>query len=401
MNTGCDIAIIADDLTGALDAAAPFAEYGMVTRVAVTMEGLEAALVGGEDAPRVLAVNTGSRHLDRDTAARRARKAAEILLAQRPRLLLKKVDSTLRGQVVAETAALQRLDGQRRLLVCPAVPSQGRRVLGGEVWVDGEPLSTTAYARDGLSPAPAGPLVRSFAEDGVSLVRHVAEAGRPLPLTDCVVDATDDATLTRLAERLLEAPGEWLPVCAAGLTQALAVSLALPKGRALAQGQVAASRLPALNAPVRVLLAVGSRAPRARRQLELLREAFPEIPCLSAFGPVHGDDDRRECVIVPGVPAGREPSAEAVAAAMAEAVAAAGGEARGVLLFLCGGDIALAVLERLDGDYIELAGQWRPGVPLGHVNGDAERPVMTKAGGFGAENLLVTLLAGIRHSSQA
>ncbi|QOR38992.1 four-carbon acid sugar kinase family protein [Billgrantia diversa] len=407
MSTGCDIAIVADDLTGALDAAAPFAERGMSTRVAVTLEGLEAALGGDEGAPRVVSVNTGSRHLGRDAAARRAGEAAERLLAQRPRLLLKKVDSTLRGQVVAEAAALRHLAGQRRLLVCPAVPSQGRCVLGGEVWVEGEPLSATAYARDGLSPALTGPLRGSFAAGGVSLVRHVAEAGQPLPMTDCVVDATDDPTLTRIAEQLLEAPGDWLPVCAAGLTQALARSLALPKSLALSKNPTSTrctgtvSRPAMLPAPARTLFALGSRSPRARRQLEMLREAFPEVPCLPAFSPAGDHKGCRECIIVPGVPADRAASAKAVAAAMAEAVAAARGEARGVLLFLCGGDIALAVLERLGGDYIELAGEWRPGVPLGHVNGDAERPVMTKAGGFGPEDLLVQLLAGIRHSSKA
>ncbi|MBW6391976.1 four-carbon acid sugar kinase family protein [Billgrantia antri] len=394
MIAGSDIAIVADDLTGALDTAAPFAERGMTARVAVTLEGLGAALSASGGPSRVMAVNTGSRHLGRDAAARRVEEAAERLLELRPRLLIKKVDSTLRGQVVAESLALRRLTG-RRLLVCPAVPSQGRCVQGGEVWVEGEPLSATAYARDALSPPLTGPLDRGFAVDGVSLVRHVVEAGRPLTVTDCVVDATNDATLMLLAEQLLEAPGEWLPVCAAGLTQALARSMALTRYTATA------SRTFALPEPVRTLFAVGSRSPRSCRQLEMLRAAFPEVPCRPAFGPVSDADDRGECIIVPGVLADRAANAEAVAAGMANAVAAAGGKERGVLLFLCGGDIALAVLERLGGEYIELAGEWCPGVPLGHVNGDAGRPVMTKAGGFGPEDLLVTLLAGIRHSSKA
>ncbi|WP_234283484.1 MULTISPECIES: four-carbon acid sugar kinase family protein [unclassified Halomonas] len=396
MNTRCEVAIVADDLTGALDAAAPFAERGMATRVAVSLEGLEAALADGGSAPRVVAVNTGSRHLDADTAARRTREAAERLHACQPRLLLKKVDSTLRGQVVAEAVALRR-SGGRRLLVCPAVPSQGRSVVGGEVWVDGEPLAATAFSRDALSPPLAGPLDRAFAAGGVPLLRYVAEAGLPLPAGDCVADAADDATLARLATRLLDAPGEWLPVCAAGLAHALAQCLAPAQCRAWPPW---ASWPPSLPEPARALLAVGSRSPRARRQLDLLREAFPEVPCQPAFGPGGADGERGVRVIVPGVPAGLAPSAEAVATAMAEAVVAAGGDERGVLLFLSGGDVALAVLARLRGEYVELFGEWCPGVPLGLVNGDAGRPVMTKAGGFGAEALLVRLVEQVRHSSR-
>lgn len=402
MNTGLDIAIVADDLTGALDAAAPFADRGMPTHVAVTLEGLEAALGGGQRQPRVVAVNTDSRHLGREEAARRAVEAAERLLVQRPRLLLKKVDSTLRGQVVAESTALWRLGG-RRLLVCPAVPSQGRCVREGQVWVDGEPLSASAYAGDALSPPLTGPLDRAFEADGVSLARCRFDPNRPdpapqLPPGDCVVDADDDAVLGLVATQLLEAPGEWLPVCAAGLTQALAQRLAQ------AQGMAQAPRPPALPRLGRAVLAVGSRTPRARRQLELLRDAFPDVAWLPACGrPRHQDPGPAGpgvTVIVPGVPGGEAQDAAAVAATMADTVAAVAAEGPGALLFLSGGDIAQAVLERLRGEFIELCGEWCPGVPLGHVNGDAARPAMTKAGGFGQEGLLVQLVAGIRHSSQ-
>ncbi len=393
MKRGCEIAIVADDLTGALDAAAPFAERGMATRVAITLEGLDAALATGDAIPRVVAVNTDTRHVARDAAARRAAEATERLLMVRPHLLLKKVDSTLRGQVVAESVAVQRIDG-RRLLVCPAVPSQGRFVLGGEVWVEGEPLSASAYARDALSPSLSGSLERAFAEEGVPLVRHVPESSLPLPSTDCVVDAADEATLSSIAKRLLEAPREWLPVCAAGLTHALAQGLA--PGPSLA-GTVSP---PTLSEPIRALLAVGSRSPRARRQLERLGERFSNIAWLSVFDVGRVDAEPGVRVLVPGVSSEATMRAEAVADIMAEAVVAAGGGERGGLLFLSGGDIALAVLARLRGEFIELSGEWCPGVPLGYLNGDVERPVMTKAGGFGQEDLLVRLVERIRHSSR-
>lgn len=116
------LAIIADDLTGALDASAPFAG-GLRVRVAVRAAGLAAAMVGAD----VVAVSTGSR--DMTPAAARAVVAG--ILAQLPPgvRLFKKVDSRLKGPVAAELAAF----GDVPMLVVPALPEFGRMVRGGFV----------------------------------------------------------------------------------------------------------------------------------------------------------------------------------------------------------------------------------------------------------------------------
>lgn len=388
MKGGCKVAIVADDLTGALDAAAPFAERGLATRVAITLEALDATLAAGAALPDVIAVNTGSRHLSSEDAAQRVVQAADRLLACRPRLLIKKVDSTLRGQVVGESLALRQLAG-RRLLVSPAVPSQGRVIRGAEVFVDGEPLSATSYARDELSAPLSGPLDTRFTEYGLPMVRHVAQPGAVLPQQDCVVDAEDDASLEHVAANLLKATDAWLPVGAAGLTRALAQCLA---------GAPRAVRLPAVQ---RILLTVGSRSPRAQRQLAWLHDAFPAIPRLRALAASEVPDAAQGVLLViPGVPNDVAPSAEEVAGAIAGAVARLTASQPGSLLFLSGGDIAMAVLERVEGRFIDLRGEWCPGVPFGYIDGDTGRPVMTKAGGFGQDDTLASLVKTIRHSSK-
>ena len=60
-----DIAIVADDLTGAPDSAAPFAARGADTRVAATPD-LDRL---GAPMPAVLSVSTTSRHLAVQTAS--------------------------------------------------------------------------------------------------------------------------------------------------------------------------------------------------------------------------------------------------------------------------------------------------------------------------------------------
>jgi uncharacterized protein YgbK (DUF1537 family) len=81
------VAIIADDLTGALDAASPFACRGLHVRAALDPNSLEEAIAAG---PEVVAVSTNSRGLSGDRAATLARKAARRLLPWRPELVLKR-----------------------------------------------------------------------------------------------------------------------------------------------------------------------------------------------------------------------------------------------------------------------------------------------------------------------
>lgn len=63
-------------------------------------------------------------------------------------------------------------------------------------------------------------------------------------------------------------------------------------------------------------------------------------------------------------------------------------------LFLCGGDTAAMVCERLAAQAIELFGEVMPGIPVGRmVGGRADgRMVITKSGGFGAADTLDRVL---------
>ena len=380
----CRVAIIADDLTGALDAAAPFAARGASTRVVIALERLEGVLEAwGGELPQVIAVNTESRHLPPGAAAARVERAARCLARAEPGLWFKKIDSTLRGQVVAESLALRRVTG-RRLLLAPAVPAQGRTVRNAEVHVDGEPLASTPYGQDARSAPPLGALDRLFAAQGLPLVRHRPAPGTPLPGGDCVCDTADQTDLAHVYGALSSEPSQWLAVGAAGLATTMAQHLF---------GCLRAPR-ESLGGFERRLYAVGSRSPRAAEQLARLRQASPRLPVIEALRPQADAPAGGEAgvVVVPGMGSGEE-SAEAVAAAMGERIAmqVAHWPAGAGVLLLTGGDIAMAALLRLGVETIEVEAEWAPGVALGHLDGDPRRPVITKAGGFGEPDLLVAL----------
>jgi uncharacterized protein YgbK (DUF1537 family) len=95
-----DCFLIADDLTGACDAAVHFAMRGRPTMVPIAV-GAELA-----DAA-VIAVSTDSRDLEPAAARDAISAAAASLPIGSPSILFKKIDSTLRGHIGVEiTAAL-------------------------------------------------------------------------------------------------------------------------------------------------------------------------------------------------------------------------------------------------------------------------------------------------------
>jgi len=108
----------------------------------------------------------------------------------------KKVDSTLRGNVAAETDAALTASGADLALVAPAFPAAGRTTRDGVHYVDGTPLDETEYADDENGPS-SPELAAVFASDdraveqvSIDVVESGARPGRGGTLT-AAVDAHD------------------------------------------------------------------------------------------------------------------------------------------------------------------------------------------------------------------
>ena len=111
------VLIIADDLTGALDAAAQFANQNIPSYVAASADCDLAARFGEFD---VVSVNAESRHLRPEQAAAVVRELAERGQQAGVEYSYKKTDSTLRGNLGAELNALRVAVGHGRLAFVPA-----------------------------------------------------------------------------------------------------------------------------------------------------------------------------------------------------------------------------------------------------------------------------------------
>lgn len=258
------VLVIGDDLTGSNATGAGFARAGLRT-VSVSGGGRIAC---ARDAD-VVVVNTGTRHDDPDRARARVREAAEAVPASQVRLLVKRVDTTLRGNVGAEVDALLALldptdptdptspsdpidpidpadpKGPRALVV-PAFPDAGRTTVGGLHLVDGVPLTETSAGRDPFTPVRSSRVAdvlregtsRSVAELPLDVVqsgaRAVADvlAGTAARLVVC--DATRSAHLGAIADGAALAQREhgtrWLSVDSGPFAVRLATALGIGSG---------------------------------------------------------------------------------------------------------------------------------------------------------------------------
>jgi uncharacterized protein YgbK (DUF1537 family) len=340
------VAIIADDLTGALDSSVAFALHGLKTRVAVTPAAIAAGLA---DEPDVLAVNTASRALPPEAAAELVRRAASALADARPEVLFKKIDSRLKGNVGPETAAMAAAFDAPVVLAAPAVPDQGR-ITQGEVVV----------GRGVPEPLPIAPVF--------------AGLGRPLR----VIDAASNDELDTVTQR---ASNRTLLVGASGLAAALARVL----------GEVREE--PAFVADDATLFAFGSRDAITAEQVDALLAALPD---LAAVDLRQGRADRPLPDRLPALlrcigPLGDDP--DAVADLLADAVAETVARLEPKTLVVGGGDSALAVLARLGAEVLVPVAEPRPGMVVARLTGHASGiRCLVKSGGFGTIDTLLGLV---------
>ena len=382
------IAVIADDLTGAADTGVQLVHAGY--RTAVFFRATE-VLAADLDA---VAFDTDSRTMPAGFAAKRVLEAAH--LAREARIVYKKLDSTLRGNVAAELAAAFGGARRGRAVVAPAFPAAGRTTVGGIQRVRGVPVDETEMANDPQTPVSEAHVPTLLADAFSSIGALGAEDLADTELVrgtledyECVVaDAERDADLEALV-RAAPDPARVLWAGSAGL--ALALGSVYPGPCA---GDAGVRR--DLVRPV--LVVVGSLSGVAREQVRRLVEVYGEVDVpvgggesdavQEAVGAARGALAGGTCAVVHS-PEGRVASSESVLGSLAEVAALLSEEGLVEGLVLTGGATAVAVAQRLGASGIRLEGEVETGVPIGALIGPRPYPVVTKAGGFGGPDTLV------------
>lgn len=410
------ILILADDLSGAADCAIASRAAGLTSFV---------LLDGGAAAPpgtQALAVDTDSRRMaGPDAAAATARTLARHA-GQETRLIIKKIDSTLRGNVAAEIAAgLAVLRGMAEpagvtAIVAPAFPAAGRTTRGGHQLVHGVPVDETELWRnEGIAgrahlPGMLAAAGLRVAAIGLAQIRDPDRLGETLAaqrgVDALVCDAETEADLGAIAAagQLLGRATLWAG--SAGL------AAHLPHAAGLCRPPDVAETGAPRGGPVVCL--VGSLSGVSRAQFEQLGEAdglrrFVLAPEILRAGPDSAGwaEHSRElgaalaagadAALMIGAGGAPDPAeglvlCQALARLVAPHMAGAGG------LIATGGETARAVLLALGVTALRLAGQVEAGIPRSRAIGGphAGLEVITKAGGFGAPETLARCRAVLR-----
>jgi len=359
--TAFDCFLIADDLTGACDAAVHFAMRGRRTLVPVA-PGAEPA-----DAA-VIAISTESRNLE-PVAARDAISAAAARLAiGSPSILFKKIDSTLRGQTGVEIAAALSAFGCDAALVCPAFPRMNRIVEAGYLRVAGDadsaPIEVAAHLR-GQRPERCVRAAHNTIAEAISSGARIM-----------VLDAVCDRDLDRIAAAGLALDGRILWAGSAGLAAALARTLPVrPQSppQPAPQGPV----LFCIGSDHRVTIAQQTALVSQRRALLIESESSELTDAIRMKAALSCGRH-----VVLRIPYGLV-SAESLAEMVVHAPASA--------IVLSGGDTASLLCRALGVRSIELFDEIVPGVPRGAIRGGLLDgfSVVTKSGGFGRTDALI------------
>jgi D-threonate/D-erythronate kinase len=329
------LAILADDLTGALDSAAPFAGRGLRVDVALDSDAI-AGIVA--DRPDVLSINLNTREIGADEA--RAKTADVIALLPAGTGLFKKVDSRLKGNILAELDAIP----FGRALVAPAIPEFDRIVEDGTVTGFGIDTPIVIADRLGLHFRLA----------------HVPDTRSPSDMDNALQAAETDGTDLLIGAR--------------GLAEALARRMT---------GLVEAEA--AIIPPGRATFVIGSRDPITLVQIDALLAGggvhYLAAPNGQLDRPLDADAD---LTLVQATPGAEEKGPQSVAEALADGLERSLAGYQGTLL-LSGGATAEAVLRRLGLSRLRLHGECLPGLGLASAQG---RCIIAKSGGFGHSDTL-------------
>ncbi|MGN8216077.1 four-carbon acid sugar kinase family protein [Halococcus salifodinae] len=194
------VLVVADDLTGAIDAGHEFAARGRRTTVRVGGgdEPTGDAAETSPDGTPVTVVDTDSRYDDADAARASVTAAVRGTVAADPdAVVYKKVDSTLRGNVAAEVTAARDATGRPLALVAPAFPANGRLTAEGHHLIDGAPVTATAAGDDAKAPATSH-LPRLLAESDEGRDRVSAPCDAVPRVAAATVARGPDAVVERL-----------------------------------------------------------------------------------------------------------------------------------------------------------------------------------------------------------
>ena len=386
--------IIADDFTGSNDTGVQLRRKGIATRVVLR---IPRELSPGES----LVVDTESRSLPADEARKKLTEALAGVDFRTFDHVIKKVDSTLRGNIGPEIAVVDRCMQSELVIFMPALPDLGRTTEAGIHHMNGVRITDTELRNDPKTPVTEDNVVRILEaeyKEPVGFIGLEDIAAGNIDLSGARVFAADAVTNEDMLRviRAAEALGKrTLYVGTAAMADNLyaieqpvypsmglvASVSAVTSGQVKAAGesgaaviQVPADRILRKEADVEQFIAAAEESLRAGKDTLVVSSATvsrDELGKTVEAGAVCGMTPEKVSAWVAGLMGD-------IGCRIAKNVPVSG-------IFLAGGDTAISLIEKADADGAEILGEVALGIPLMRLSGGilAGLRVITKAGAFG------------------
>ena len=416
--------IIADDLTGANDAGVQLSKIGVPSSVLFDFNAASETSI-----EQVPIIDTDSRALSEEKAYKTVYQAGTLFKKEGFKHVYKKIDSTLRGNVAAEMAAIVSVHQPEIIVMASAYPKMNRHTINGFQHVDGHPVSETEFGKDPKTPVkesfiPA--LLKPYVKDKIVIVDHDLLNASPQELmrniseqAKCervwfVCDAKTDGDLKRVADVFAQLNKKTVWAGSAGLIEYLPDALQLKKTTIHSLKEMEISKTLTVSA---------SLSNVTKAQLEKVNNVadsfFVEVNpvdlmkktyCMQEIiAMIEKNTFKQHFVLfVDSSIENREATKETGSslflsdAQVSETISKELGKiAKAILerlpeingLILTGGDTAKAVCMQLNMNQMQLYSEIEAGLPLGKLSNDTQRFwTVTKAGGFGNDHSLVNAL---------
>lgn len=220
--------VIADDLTGANATGVLLKKMNYKAYTVMNAERIELSTLNSCDC---VLYPTDSRGVAPEIAYNRVFNVCELLKNDDVKVYCNRIDSTLRGNLGAETdAMLDSLGEDYVAIAASCFPSSGRIICGGYMLVDGVPLHKTNIALDPKTPVHVSEVAKIFDEQSkyqvssilmkdlmhgkhylADLMKKCVEGGSRIIVVDCIsqedLDLIADAVITSKMKIIAVDPG--------------------------------------------------------------------------------------------------------------------------------------------------------------------------------------------------
>jgi len=370
--------VIADDLTGAAEIGGLALKYGLMAEITTT--------VNLHSKADLLIIDTDTRSLSQTAAKAVIREICTGLKALQPTLLFKKIDSVLRGHVLAEIQLQQELLQLPKALIVPANPGLGRTVVNSTYLLNGQPLHQSSFSQDPEFPVYSSGIRELLqAKDGdIQVLPHYA----PQPGAGIVVAEVQNSSDLVAWSKTLDAD-----TLVAGAAEFFATILEAMNMRPLVTKESSAI----LHPPA--LMICGSAFHKSRAFVKKIeQDGFPVSYMPAALGDASTDTQlfqlwmeatllqlKQEGKVSIAIhPQMEDDKAHAlnIRNRMAEAAAFIAGQATLHEILIEGGSTAAAVMRKLGIDRLYPTMALAPGVTRMRVQGNKELHLTLKPGSY-------------------